>query len=181
MITIVDEEVGICEDDKECLHQFVQFCLNEFVSPKRQKQLEVRVVIRENYLKNESVSGDIAGELTAYSEVSGRRKFDYREFDVELPWKKINKKAKSPKARMKVFMKNLAHEMVHLKQYANGELRDLDSGEIWFKGEAYQPAKKDADYWRSPWELEAWGWMEALYSIFNDTEPTPLLLQHSKV
>ena len=45
----------------------------------------------------------------------------------------------------------LAHEMVHAKQYAFGQLRVGQNGYIWL-GKEY-----DVSYYESPWELEAFG------------------------
>lgn len=45
----------------------------------------------------------------------------------------------------------LAHEMVHAKQYAFGQLRVGENGYIWL-GKEY-----DVSYYESPWELEAFG------------------------
>jgi hypothetical protein len=53
-------------------------------------------------------------------------------------------------------MESIAHEMVHLKQYAVGEMRDTDHHNI------VQWKKKPIDlnkwqYWDRPWEIEAHG------------------------
>lgn len=45
----------------------------------------------------------------------------------------------------------LAHEMVHAKQYAFGQLRVGENGYIWL-GKEHQ-----ASYYDSPWEIEAFG------------------------
>jgi len=72
-------------------------------------------------------------------------------------------------------LKTLAHEMVHLKQYAKNELShsyrpnfltkssikfDL---EITWKGKIWKPKKKEHEYWDSPWELEAYAREPGLY------------------
>jgi hypothetical protein len=53
-------------------------------------------------------------------------------------------------------MESIAHEMVHLKQYAVGEMRDTDHHNI------VRWKKKSIDltkwqYWDRPWEIEAHG------------------------
>lgn len=59
----------------------------------------------------------------------------------------------------------LAHEMVHLKQYAMGELKDSasKSGCIWQKKSVNE---KKTDYWDLPWEIEAFGREKGLYYRF---------------
>ena len=72
--------------------------------------------------------------------------------------------------------KILAHEMVHLKQYATGELRSgvvrairsprgvikMVSGSSWY-GEIWEPNSKQHPYFDSPWEVEAFGREVGLY------------------
>lgn len=57
----------------------------------------------------------------------------------------------------------LAHEMVHLKQYAKGELKDIFRPVRMTKwlGEKY--SEDSIDYWDSPWEWEAFGRERGLY------------------
>lgn len=55
-------------------------------------------------------------------------------------------------------VETLAHEMVHLKQYARGELKHLDDGLHKWKGEFYQytyKKKYTKKYANLPWEEEA--------------------------
>ena len=60
----------------------------------------------------------------------------------------------------------LAHEMVHVKQYARGELKDYcrPPRMIRWKGEKYMV--EDSDYWSLPWEREARGYEMELYVKF---------------
>jgi len=56
----------------------------------------------------------------------------------------------------------LAHEMVHVKQYAKGELRDyLKTTKSRWKSEIIDP--EEVDYWDHPWEIEAHGREKGLY------------------
>jgi hypothetical protein len=60
----------------------------------------------------------------------------------------------------------LAHEMVHVKQYARGELKDyLRTNRCKWKGEYYD---EDMWYWELPWEIEAHGREKGLYISFNE-------------
>lgn len=60
----------------------------------------------------------------------------------------------------------LAHEMVHLKQYAKGELKDIfrPARMIKWRGERY--LTDGVDYWEQPWEIEAYGREKGLYFKF---------------
>lgn len=59
----------------------------------------------------------------------------------------------------------LAHEMVHVKQYAKGEMKDyLRARRVKWKGKVYND--KNINYWDLPWEIEAHGREKGLYYRF---------------
>ena len=66
-------------------------------------------------------------------------------------------------------LQTLAHEMVHVKQYATGELREkMRNGEadlIW-KNRRWSPPEGQHEYWDCPWEIEAFGREYGLYKRF---------------
>lgn len=78
-----------------------------------------------------------------------------REFEIDLARQrnKLN------------MMATLAHEMVHAKQFAYGEMRDRYIKRrmvtLW-KGEDYSHLK----YWDQPWEIEAYGLEPGLLAHF---------------
>jgi len=62
----------------------------------------------------------------------------------------------------------LAHEMIHVKQYAKGELKDyLRVNKSKWKGEIIDP--NEVDYWDQPWEIEAHGREKDLYHKFMNS------------
>ena len=61
----------------------------------------------------------------------------------------------------------IAHEMVHVKQYARGELSDY----VRLNKSKWQGVPYDldtVDYWECPWEIEAHGREKGLYFKFQD-------------
>ncbi len=60
----------------------------------------------------------------------------------------------------------LAHEMVHVKQYAKGEMKDIfrPTRMVKWQGERYN--HEEMDYWEQPWEIEAYGREKGLYFKF---------------
>ena len=59
----------------------------------------------------------------------------------------------------------LAHEMVHVKQYAKGEMKDyIRMKSVKFQGKIYND--EEMDYWDHPWEIEAHGREKGLYYRF---------------
>ena len=61
----------------------------------------------------------------------------------------------------------LAHEMVHVKQYAKNELKDYlsESNKVRWRGEKFDA--NEVDYWDQPWEIEAYGRELGLYARFK--------------
>lgn len=60
-------------------------------------------------------------------------------------------------------LQTLAHEMVHLKQFATGELRLMKRCAKW-KDNIWTRKKDEMDdYYDSPWEIEAFGREEGLF------------------
>ena len=70
-------------------------------------------------------------------------------------------------------LESLAHEMVHVKQYATGQMRDYlnDPDFVRWEGEAWVSDTDTLDerYWFAPWEIEARGWERGLSKMFQLT------------
>tara|TARA_E500000178_G_C17036509_1_gene763707 strand:+ start:6062 stop:6496 length:435 start_codon:yes stop_codon:yes gene_type:complete len=64
-----------------------------------------------------------------------------REFDIEI----------DKNLTLRKLLTTVAHEIVHVKQYARKEL----TGDSTWQGKTYNP--KTTDYWDEPWEIEAHG------------------------
>ena len=61
---------------------------------------------------------------------------------------------------------NLAHEMVHVKQWAKDEMYEYMNtmGMVRFKGERFH--LEETDFWDYPWEIEAYGRQLGLFIRF---------------
>ena len=57
---------------------------------------------------------------------------------------------------MRRIMESIAHEMIHLKQYATGEMQDTDRSEV-VKWKGLDINLQQWEYWDRPWEIEAHG------------------------
>ena len=65
-----------------------------------------------------------------------------------------------------IMLSSLAHEMVHIKQFATGELVDNPSGKtVKWMGKRVS-VRDDDGYWTLPWEIEAYGRQPGLYARF---------------
>ena len=60
----------------------------------------------------------------------------------------------------------LAHEMVHVKQFAKGELRDIMRAHSLCKWQGAEYNTEKLEYWDYPWEIEAHGREKGLYLRF---------------
>ena len=78
----------------------------------------------------------------------------YRDFTLE-----VNKKLKRKK-----LIKTIAHELVHVKQYARNEF-DHKSG-IDYKWKGSIVSIEDKDYVKMPWEVEARSYEEPMYEKY---------------
>lgn len=102
--------------------------------------------------------------------VFGDTKNDYGAVD----W--LDKPTKSKKFRIDLHhtmseqktLEVLAHEAVHIKQYATGQLRDYPEDEhlVRWEGELLHCDPDSPDYWFSPWEIEAFGMQAGLCELF---------------
>lgn len=115
---------------------FVVYCAQLLVP--RMKSLSIEVELIPNLLSKEGIYGDCFPEDWADS-------YRPREFVIRAD-SRINKRD---------MLITVAHEMVHMKQFARGELyhSSVKHANKW-KGKWY---KQDSEYWDLPWEIEAHG------------------------
>ena len=71
----------------------------------------------------------------------------------------------NPKLRRYKMLQCLAHEMVHVKQYAKGELSNELITAKW-QGKTFKLTNSIEDYLNYPWEVEAYGRDRALYLFY---------------
>jgi hypothetical protein len=64
-------------------------------------------------------------------------------------------------------LRTICHEMVHVKQYAKGEMKQMwkPARTTKFQGVYFSD---DMDYWDTPWEIEAFGRESGLYTRWVD-------------
>jgi hypothetical protein len=82
-----------------------------------------------------------------------------------------------------MILNTIAHELTHVKQWAKGEMFELQLQRKVYRYKKETFNVKDMDYWDLPWEVEAHGravtlliqW--AIHSKFTDKVATKLLIQ----
>lgn len=77
----------------------------------------------------------------------------------------------NPAAHGDHILQALAHEMVHVKQYATGELFDFMNGTVNWMGETHKMLGNDCDEYESyPWEKESYDLEEELFEDWLSQE-----------
>lgn len=74
----------------------------------------------------------------------------------------------NPKQSAKAMLTALAHEMVHVKQYATGESKQYERTPYVTKFRGVMVNTSTTDYWDLPWEVDAYGRELGLYVRFME-------------
>lgn len=140
--------VTLTQNERKILKMATHFYASRLMSERLSNSLQINVnVIKDFYAQNK-----ILGEAFPTDERNTKQK----NFVINLEWNKLGKR----------ILQCLAHEMVHVKQYATGELKFHERRNlVTFQREQYQ----DDEYWESLWEIEAYGREVGLYQKFKPT------------
>ena len=128
---------GGTKNQKKYARSMVKFCIKTLMP--RMKTLDITVK-----LKNPNGAMGYCLELD-----------DNRTFEIEA----------DKKLRLRKLLETIAHEMVHVKQYARRELHPVHN--TWC-GKTYNPEK--VSYWDLPWEIEAHGREVGLFVRWAEQE-----------
>ena len=109
--------------------------------------LEITINLKKNLLDDDENEGNAIWEDDGYRP---------KEFTIEL----------DSTAKIRNLLITLAHEMVHVKQWAKNEMYEYlnTMGMVRFKGEKIH--LKKTEYWDYPWEIEAYGKQLGLFVRF---------------
>tara|TARA_R110000851_G_scaffold13304_1_gene45499 strand:+ start:2595 stop:3029 length:435 start_codon:yes stop_codon:yes gene_type:complete len=118
------EVLGGTQRQRNYVESMVQFCIDMLMPRMNSLDIEVKLTAPQ-------------GAMGYCLETDNNRTFEI-ELDRKLTLRKL--------------METLAHEMVHVKQYARREFHP--SYNMW-RGKTYNPEK--VSYWDLPWEIEAHG------------------------
>lgn len=136
------------------LEEAAQFFANLLMDPRMVRNLEIDVEVEPGL--------DVMGECINEDDTKNSRYFTIR----------LNRNHSDD------IIKTLAHEMVHVKQYAKNELGKqlrVSRGGLkittQWQGNDWNPKRKEDAYFDAPWEIEAYGREVGLYAKW---------LQHKK-
>lgn len=115
-----------------------QFCLDKFL-PRLKDVVEIRIHFKD--LGNSNAYGFCACDPDGESDRADRPRHFELEIHNKMPLRKV--------------LTTIAHEMVHAKQFAKGEL--YESTRLAKNRWQGKWISKNVDYWDLPWEIEAHG------------------------
>ena len=130
-------------------HKMICRAVDFFLDKLMSKRLKNTLYIDLDILKGLESAQGVCGDAT-WEDDNARPK----DFTVRVDWQGKN------------FFENtlvtLAHELVHVKQFARGEMTDLLSvKKVNWNGKRY--SRDLTDYWDLPWEIEAHGRERGLF------------------
>lgn len=130
------EVIGSTKKKREMVEDLTRFCL-ETLMPKMLK-LNIKIQLIPKLTQKEGVAGDCIWEDECYLP---------REFTIRI----------DSTQRFKELLETIAHEIVHVKQYARGELKDLSDSDVICKWHGKLFKFDKLNYYDHPWEIEAHG------------------------
>lgn len=133
------------EKQREMIVRAVDFFLDLLMTRRLKETLYIDLELAKGLEDREGVCGDATWEDDPVRP---------KDFSVRVHWNGKKDFAKT--------LETLAHELVHVKQFARGEMRDLSSvAKVTWNGKRYDRA--EVDYWDLPWEVEAHGREKGLF------------------
>lgn len=144
--------------------------------------MRLRIKNESRFLDNDTIRkaaryyiSRLIGEQTPDIHVSVEFKESMRNYEAYCEWAGNCARPKKFKIVMSTnlgsrrLLECLAHEMVHVKQYAKGELKDYAySNHVkWHGVKMRYDEEDDEQYFESPWEIEAYGRTVGLYNGFK--------------
>lgn len=130
------EVKGGSKSQKQYVTSIVNYCIKKLMP-----RLDLDIIVKLTDLSKQNVYG----YCNADPEGDAARLDRPRTFEIEI----------HSKLKLRRLLETVAHEMVHVKQYARGEL---------YQGSRVNKHRwqgkwldKDPDYWDQPWEIEAHG------------------------
>ena len=154
--------------DKPAIRKFANFVLRKFVRNGILRKAKITIkVLHVSELEDADDIRDFK-MYRAWCTYDGNDYDGAKKFTVILNVSAM-RKSKNIKTRLKNLMIDLGHELVHVKQYLNGEMRDYVDGSYKFLGNKYDPipdGEFSDEYFDSPSEIEAYGREQGLCIMF---------------
>jgi len=145
---------GGTADQRKATNSIARWSAHKLMTNRMANSLSVNIALVKDLFVKEGVYGD-CGEQE--SEYSARRP---KKFKIRV----------DSSMALRPMLTTVAHEMVHVKQYATEELRGVSQRISFlpmmrYKGELYYDHMQ---YWEQPWEIEAHGWERGLFEMWAE-------------
>lgn len=136
---------------RQAINHIVPWVLSHLVGKRIAKNIELSFKIKKNLKKNEGIEGTTQWEDDNHKP---------RDFLIELDGSQNTEN----------FILTMCHELVHVKQYALGEMKDIFKGpnNLLWRGQKINTHKYSVNYWEQPWEIEAFGREQGLYIMWKE-------------
>ena len=128
---------GGTKNQKKYSKSMAYFCAKKLMHKNLADNISVKIILRNTLHTEQNNLGTVIWEDDSYKP---------RKFTMEI----------DTSVRLRRVLESVAHEMVHIKQFARGEMRDLMVAEkVSWLGASYH--RHSMDYFDQPWEIEAHG------------------------
>lgn len=139
---------GGSKRQKELVESIAEFCAYKLM-PRLAPKISITIKLSDTLKKREKIYGDCIWE------------------DEDLYPREFTIRADACQ-KQRQLLETIAHEMVHVKQYARDEMRQLSTKPVCRFNGAHYP--NDLDYWDQPWEIEAHGREKGLFIRWAESQ-----------
>jgi hypothetical protein len=143
---------GGTKEQRAYVRSIARFSAYKLMSKRLADTLSVKIKLKKELMANEGMYGDVVDD----DSFNRRPKEFVMNADADMS--------------MRSLLTTVAHEMVHVKQYATDEMREVTHAGyrvVRFKKE-YFP--NNMEYYLQPWEIEAQGWEKSLFELWATAE-----------
>lgn len=128
----------VSKSDLAKLKSLGNFVMKKFFTEYMRNKLIIDIHFKKNLFKDQNTYGNCIWEDEHRNS---------REFTINM----------EPNQKISLLLNTLAHELVHVKQWAKGEYYELISQPKVYKFNGKRVDTSKVDYWDTPWEIEAHG------------------------
>lgn len=128
----------VSNETLERMESLAYFVFDKFISKRRQPRIYIEVVFKKGLFKKTGQFANCIWEDTHYRP---------NEFEIQI----------DPDQKLNLLLNSIAHEMVHVKQWALGEFYQMLKLRNVYKFNGQHVDVQKIDYWDQPWEIEAHG------------------------
>ena len=128
----------VAEDNLILIKSLSEFVLDKFFNKPKKEKLNIEVTFEKGLFKKTNQYANCIWEDQHHRP---------EEFTIQI----------DPDQKIQLLLNSLAHELVHVKQWAKGEFYQLQRERSVYKFNGQRFDTEKVDYWDTPWEIEAHG------------------------